>query len=112
MINAGDYKHKIKIVELVKDEANSKGGFVVKKENAIIEKVRAKILQASGYTIFKQNSDFKEAHINFTIRYNSMPKRGHYIVFNGEYYRIDYVRDIENKHIELEMQAILVNKNG
>ena len=112
MINAGDYKHKIKIVELVIDKENSKGGFKTKKENVIIESVHAKILQASGYTIFKQNSDFKEAHINFTIRYNSLPKRGHYIVFNDEYYRIDYVRDIENKHKELEMQAVLVNKNG
>lgn len=112
MINAGDYKHKIKIVELVEDKEKRKNGFPVKKENVIIEKVYAKILQASGYTLFKQNSDFKQAHINFTIRYNSLPKRGFYIVFNNEYYRIDYVRDIDNKHKEIEMQAIIVNKNG
>ena len=109
MINAGNYNQLIKIVEIkgIKDT----DGFKNKVENVILT-AHAKVKQSSGYTLFKQNTDFKDAHINFTIRYSSLPKRGYYIVFNEEYYRIDYVRDIDNKHVEVEMQAILINKNG
>lgn len=108
MINAGQYNQLIKIVEL--KSGKDKDGFKIKEENTILT-AHAQVKQSSGYTLFKQNTDFKDAHINFTIRYSSLPKRGHYIVFNEEYYRIDYVRDIDNRHVEVEMQAILINKN-
>lgn len=109
MINAGDYRDVITIIK--RSYPKDTDGFRTPSEETVLT-AHAKIKQASGYTLFKQNADFKEAHINFTIRYSAVPKRGYYIIFNDEYYRIDYVRDIDNRHVETEMQAILVNMKG
>ena len=57
------------------------------------------------------NSDFEKAYTNFTIRY---PKkeitRDMIIVFNNKRYTIEYLNNIDEENIELEIQAKEVTK--
>ena len=57
------------------------------------------------------NSDFEKAYTNFTIRY---PKteitRDMLIEFNSKLYTIEYLNNIDEENIELEIQAKEVTK--
>lgn len=108
MINAGEYNKRISICQTVEREDNA--GFKSKSENIVLT-AWAKVKTTKGFTLIKNNTDFEQAHTNFTIRY---PKkeitRDMVIKYNGKTYTIEYLNDIDEKHIELEMQAKVVAK--
>ena len=64
-----------------------------------------------GFTLIANNSDFEKAYTNFTIRY---PKkeitRDMIIAFNNKRYTIEYLNNIDEENIELEIQAKEVTK--
>jgi SPP1 family predicted phage head-tail adaptor len=108
MINAGKYNKKIEILGIkpVKD----KGGFK-KDEEYIVLKTYASIKTTRGYALIQNDSDFEKAYTNFTIRYPQVNiSRDMIIKYNSKTYTIEYLNDIDEKHIELEIQAKLVNK--
>ncbi len=108
MINAGDYKHKISIYQEVKKEDGA--GFK-EKTKSIILTTRAKIKTTKGFTLLASNTDFEQAYTNFTIRF---PKaeitRDMLIEYKGKTYTIEYLNNIDEKNIELEIQAKVVVK--
>lgn len=108
MINAGKYKHKIVIKKVIISEDSE--GFKTKEYQTILT-TKAYVKTTRGYTLLANDTDFEKATTNFTIRY---PKTGitrdMLIYFNDKEYTIEYLNNIDEKGIELEIQARLVQK--
>ena len=103
MINAGKYNRKISIYQtrVVKDSA----GFQSKVRTLILEPY-ASVKTTRGITIIKNNSDFEKAFTNFTIRYPVTEiNRDMEIDFKGKTYEIQYINNVDEKNVELEIQA-------
>ena len=103
MINAGAYDRKIEIysTEVVKDAA----GFQQEQETLVMT-TWAKVKTTRGYTIIEANSDFEKAYTNFTIRYPTVAiDRDMTIHYAGKVYRIHYLNNIDERSVELEIQA-------
>lgn len=108
MINAGDYNKKIIIYELIK--VKDKDGFPIEQEREVLT-TYAKVKTTKGFTLIANNSDFEKAYTNFTIRY---PKteitRKMILKYNNKNYTIEYLNNIDEANIELEIQAKEVEK--
>ena len=103
MINAGKYNKKIKIyrVTLTKDSA----GFPIK-ERTLVLSPYAHVKTTKGMTIIRNNSDFEKALTNFTIRFpHTAIDRDMEIDFNGKTYSIQYLNNVDEMNVELEMQC-------
>lgn len=108
MINAGDYNKRITIYTVVEKE--DADGFVTKTE-AVVLSPYAKVKTTKGFTLISSNTDFEKAYTNFTIRY---PKteitREMRIRYNGKEYTIEYLNNVDEANVELEIQAKEVTK--
>jgi SPP1 family predicted phage head-tail adaptor len=108
MINAGDYNKKIIIYEIV--QTKDSDGFPIEEERAVLS-TYAKVKTTKGFTLIANNSDFEKAYTNFTIRY---PKteitRKMMLKYNNKIYTIEYLNNIDEANIELEIQAKVVEK--
>ena len=103
MINAGKYNHKIKIYKtvVVKDEYG-----VQSKTKQIVLEPYAAIKTTKGMTIIINDSDFEKAYTNFTIRYPKTEiNRDMLIEFRGKDYTIEYLNNVDEACVELEIQA-------
>ena len=103
MINAGDYRHKITIVrETI--TADSQGFKTV--TQTVILSPYAKVKTTKGFTLIANGSDFEKATTNFTIRYPvTSINRDDVILFNNKRYEIQYLNNVDELNIELEIQA-------
>ena len=108
MINAGSYNKKIIIYEKI--EAKDNDGFL-RTEKLITLTTFARVKTTKGFTLIANNSDFEKAYTNFTIRY---PKteitRKMMIEYNHKTYTIEYLNNIDEANIELEIQAKVVEQ--
>ena len=108
MINAGAYNKRISIV---KEEANEDSAGFVTKTKSVVLNAWAKVKTTKGYTLIANNTDFEKAYTNFTIRF---PKkeitRDMLIEYNSKIYTIEYLNNIDEADIELEIQAKVVAK--
>lgn len=108
MINAGEYKHRITIYKVTEKE--DKGGFNERIETVVLSP-RAKVKTTRGFTLISSNTDFEKAYTNFTIRY---PKteitRDMLIRYKGKEYTIEYLNNVDEADVELEIQAKVVKK--
>lgn len=108
MMNAGEFNKRISIFTETEREDNA--GFLVKTESIVLN-AWAKVKTTRGFTLLKNNTDFEQAHTNFTIRF---PKkeitREMLIKYNGKTYTIEYLNNIDEQGIELEIQAKAVVK--
>ena len=108
MINAGDYNKRISIF---KEESKEDSAGFITKTKSIVLNAWAKVKTTKGYTLIINNTDFEKAYTNFTIRF---PKkevtRDMLIEYNSKIYTIEYLNNIDEASIELEIQAKLVNK--
>lgn len=103
MTNAGEYNHKIEIVRVVKTE--DADGFKSESQITVLSPW-AKIKTTKGFTLIANNSDFEKAYTNFTIRYPvTVIDRDMLILFKGKTYSIEYLNNINEANIELEIQA-------
>lgn len=103
MINAGKYNHKIKIVKVIKGKDSA--GFPVETQQVVLEPW-AHIKTTRGFTLIVNNTDFEKAFTNFTIRYPVTEiTRDMLILFKGKTYEIQYLNDVDEANIELEIQA-------
>ena len=108
MINAGEYNKRIAIF---KEESKEDSAGFITKTKSIVLNAWAKVKTTKGYTLIANNTDFEKAYTNFTIRF---PKteitRDMLIEYNSKIYTIEYLNNIDESNIELEIQAKLVNK--
>lgn len=108
MINAGKYNKKISIITSKKAEDDD--GFL-KKEEVIVLETFASVKTTKGFTLIASGSDFEKAYTNFTIRY---PKteitRDMLIKYNSRVYTIEYLNNVDEESVELEIQAKEVTK--
>lgn len=103
MINAGKYKYKITIYQTVIE--TDADGFQ-KKIKQVILTPYANVKTTRGYTLIVNNSDFEKAYTNFTIRYPvTQITREMLIEFRGKIYSIEYLNNIDEAGVELEIQA-------
>ena len=114
MINAGDYDKKISIYQVKEVEDND--GFVSKQDHIILEPF-AKVKTTKGYTLITSGSDFEKAYTNFTIRYSNKVEdtyydsnRKVYIKYKNNVYTVEYLNNIDEANIELEMQCKRITK--
>jgi len=108
MINAGKYNKKIKIYSIV--EVEDDAGFKTRTQSIVLEPY-ANVKTTRGYTLIVNDSDFEKAYTNFTIRYPKVNiTRDMLIEFNGKTYTIEYLNNVDEKNVELEIQAKVVVK--
>lgn len=103
MINAGEYNKKIQIVRVTITEDSD--GFKTETREVILSPW-AKVKTTRGFTLIAQGSDFEKAFTNFTIRYPVTEiTRDDLILFKGKTYEIQYLNNVNEANIELEIQA-------
>lgn len=103
MINAGKYNHKITIYqETITKDAD---GFPVKTESVVLQPF-ASVKTTRGFTLIQNDSSFEKAYTNFTIRFPvTQITRDMIIEFRGKRYTIEYLNNINEANVELEIQA-------
>lgn len=108
MINAGEYNKRISIF---KEESKEDSAGFVTKTKSIVLNAWAKVKTTRGYTLIANNTDFEKAYTNFTIRF---PKkeitRDMFVEYNSKIYSIEYLNNIDESNILLEIQAKVVVK--
>ena len=103
MTNAGKFKHKISIYQTVITKDSQ--GFPVKTRTLVLSPY-ASIKTTRGMTIIKNNSDFEKAYTNFTIRFpHTTITRDMEIDYNGKTYDIQYLSNVDEANVFLEMQC-------
>lgn len=108
MINAGEYNKKITIYNVTEPE--DADGFAVKSESVVLSPY-AKVKTTKGFTLISSNTDFEKAYTNFTIRYpKKQITRDMLIRYNGKDYTIEYLNNVDEANVELEIQAKEVTK--
>ena len=117
MINAGKYNKKITIYQVV--ETTDSQGFPTPIE-VIILKPYANVKNTKGFTLIANNSDFEKAYTNFTIRYSQTVIDAYYnsqtsnrdmlIAFNNKTFSVQYLNNIDEMNVEIEMQCKEVMK--
>lgn len=111
-INAGKYNRRITIYKIVTDRDEQ--GFEEKRQIVVLQPYAA-IKTTKGFTLIANNSDFEKAYTNFTIRYTQTVVDAYYeannsnrdlmIAYNGKTYTVQYLNNIDEQEVELEMQA-------
>jgi len=117
MINAGKYSHKITIYQVV--QGKDEDGFPVNTDQIILEPY-ASVKTTKGFTIIQNNSDFEKALTNFTIRYSQTVEDAYYesansnrdmlVKFRNKVYTVQYLNNVDEGNVELEMQCKEVMK--
>jgi len=103
MINAGKYNKRITIYQVT--EVTDAQGFQSKVKQTILRPF-ASVKTTKGFTLIVNNSDFEKAYTNFTIRYpKTTITRDMLIEFHGKTYTIEYLNNVNESHVELEIQA-------
>lgn len=103
MTNAGKYNKRINIYQtvVVKDEA----GFQSVVRTLVLQPYAA-VKTTRGFTLIRNGSDFEKAYTNFTIRYPHTPiNRDMEVEFGGKIYTIEYLNNVDEAGVELEMQC-------
>lgn len=103
MINAGKYNRKISIYS-VQVVTNARG--FQSEQKTLILSPFASVKTTKGFTLIANDSDFEKAYTNFTIRYpKTTITRDMLIEFRGKTYSIQYLNNIDEANVELEIQA-------
>lgn len=103
MLNAGKYNKRIKIykTEIVENE----NGFQTEEKTLVLSPY-ASVKTTRGMTLIKNGTDFEKAYTNFTIRYPKAEiNRDMVIEFHGKEYSIEYLNNVNEENVELEIQA-------
>ena len=101
--NAGKYNKRIQIVKEIRSKDSA--GFPVTEDEVVLEPWAA-VKTTKGFTLIVNNSDFEKAFTNFTIRYPVTEiNRDMIILFNGKRYTIEYLNNVDEANVELEIQA-------
>ena len=117
MIDAGKYNKKITIYQVIEEEDSQ--GFPIQTEVVVLQPY-AHVKTTRGFTLIANNSDFEKAYTNFTIRYSQTVIDAYYnsqtsnrdmlIAFNNKNYSVQYLNNIDELNVEIEMQCKEVMK--
>lgn len=108
MLNAGKYNKRIVIYSVVNGE--DADGFPTQKEETVL-KTYASVNTTKGFTLITNNSDFEKAYTRFVIRYPKAPiTRDMLVRFNKKVYTIEYLNNVDEENVELELQCKEVTK--
>ncbi len=108
MLDSGKYNKQISIYQVTLGEDSC--GFKQKTRTLLLT-TWANVKTTKGFTLIANNSDFEKAYTNFTIRYpKTTITRDMEIDFNSKTYTIEYLNNIDEENIELEIQAKEVTK--
>ena len=103
IINAGKYNKRIEIYGTT--EVTDAQGFQTTVESLVLT-TYAEVKTTKGFTLIAANSDFEKAYTNFTIRYpRTQINRDMTVKFNGKTYTIEYLNNVDEANVELEIQA-------
>ena len=103
MINAGKYNHKITVYRTT--WVTDSQGFQTEEIEVVLTPY-ANIKTTRGMTLIKSDTDFERAYTNFTIRYPKTEiNRDMLIGFRGKTYTIEYLNNVDEANVELEIQA-------
>ena len=103
MLNAGKYNKRIKIykTEVIENE----NGFQTEQKTLVLSPY-ASVKTTRGMTLIKNGTEFEKAYTNFTIRYPKTEiNRDMVIEFHGKEYSIEYLNNVNEDNVELEIQA-------
>ena len=103
MMNAGKYNKRIKIykTEIVENE----NGFQTEQKKLVLNPY-ASVKTTRGMTLIQNNTDLEKAYTNFTIRYpHTEIDRDMMIEFHDKEYTIEYLNNVNEEGVELEIQA-------
>ncbi len=114
MSNAGKYNKKIQIVEITQgQDADGFDSFV----ETVLLTPYASVKTTRGITLIANGSDFEKAFTNFTIRYSNTVVRRYLannrnlrIKYAGKEYTIEYLNNVDEANVEIEMQCKAVTK--
>ncbi len=108
MLNPGKYNKQIKISRVVTVDDSS--GFKNEQDTVVLT-TWASVKTTKGFTLIANNSDFEKAYTNFTIRYPiTTITRDMVITFNSKRYSIEYLNNIDEENVELEIQTKEITK--
>ncbi len=108
MMNAGKYNKEITIYAIVEKE--DKEGFKTRSKASVL-RTYADVKTTRGFTLIANNTDFEKAYTRFTIRFpKTQITRDMLIAYGGKDYTIEYLNNVDEKGIELEIQAKEVTK--
>ena len=108
MTDPGEYNKRIIIYK--REKVKDAEGFSKDLEVEVL-KPYAKVKTTKGFTLIVNNSDFEKAFTNFTIRYpKTKITRDMLIKYKNKIYTIEYLNNVDEANIELEMQCKLVVK--
>lgn len=103
MMNAGKYNKRIKIYKV--EMTKTKNGFPIKEKTLVLEPY-ASVKTTRGMTLITSGTDFEKAYTNFTIRFPKTEiNRDMIIEFNRKEYTIEYLNNVDESDVELEIQA-------
>lgn len=104
MIDAGKYNRKITIIQEY-DEKDA-DGFNINTPQIVLQPW-AEVKTTKGMTLIANGSDFEKAFTRFVIRFPKITKitRKMFVLFQEKKYSIQYINDIDDMHIELELQC-------
>lgn len=109
-MNAGQYNHKISIYQptLVEDSQGFQQEIIGENNlGTLVLTPMAMVKTTRGMTIIKNGSDFEKALTNFTIRYPRTVEinRDMVVVYRNKKYTIEYLNNVDEECVELEMQC-------
>lgn len=103
MIDAGKYNKKIEIYAI--ERGKDANGFPADIETLVLT-TWAEVKTTRGFTLIKNDTDFEKAYTRFTIRYPiTVVDRKMVIKYRGKTYSIEYLNNIDDADVELEIQA-------
>ena len=103
MFNAGRLDKRISIMKVV--TTKNERGFPVKSKELILQPY-AEVKTTSGFTLITSGTDFEKAYTRFTIRYpKTQITRDMTIEYSGKEYTIEYLNDVDESGVFLEIQA-------
>ena len=104
MIDAGKYRYRITIYkEYMEKDA---GGFMETTQQIVLQPY-AEVKTTRGMTLIANGTDFEKAFTRFVIRYPETTEinRKMFVMFRGKKYSIEYINNIDEANIELELQC-------
>lgn len=108
--NAATFDKKIQIFELGRGKDSD--GFTTT-EPQLYFAPWAKVKTTKGFTLISSGSSFDKAYTNFTIRYSQKAaaiNRDMWIIYKSKKYSIEYINNIDEADIEIELQCKEVTK--
>ena len=104
MIDAGKYNRKITIIN--EDVGKDSDGFPNNTPEIVLQPW-AEVKTTKGMTLIANGSDFEKAFTRFVFRFpeTTVINRKMFVLFRGKKYSIEYINNIDEANVELELQC-------